>query len=594
MVFQLICRDAVRPGLAAIAAFACVAFAPGAARAQNAILTWNQELLAVTQQTSGFLLAGPPDVAMQMAIVDNAMYDAVNVTSGNQYQAFAYSAPAAIGASSTAAALTAGYQALFGVYSASAWTSSATNNRASAITGAGGVLDQITATYSTAMAALGSSQAVTDGVAAGTAAANATLARLNGTGPGSATYAMINGLTPQSAPGSGSTPGVYVPPSATGGRPEMYPLWGTVGTVGISAAQLQTVMASVTLPGVTNPAASAAGQVQQSIASAAYAMNLLQTECAGSGVALSATVAAACAAANTATSSTLFSPQTLAQNQAALFWNDPGTTIQPPGHWLQIADNVLAGSSLSLMEQARVSAAMSTAIVDAGIAAWGDKYVYNLWRPITAIRSCDTSTGYSWNSTLTAASCATNWTSLIATPPHPDYVAGHPAFSGAAATVLTDLLGGSTSFSSSSNSYCNGGTPGFAADGYTIVSCTLATATAAYAAGTYTIAAHQCNSISLGTSNANDSPLICAMTISFANFFAASQGPLGSEYSRVVGGIHTPFAVSDALSIGNSIGALVLASNFAAVPEPSAMLVLATAGFGLLGAARRRRTNRGN
>ena len=160
--------------------------------------------------------------------------------------------------------------------------------------------------------------------------------------------------------------------------------------------------------------------------------------------------------------------------------------------------------------------------------------------------------------------------------------------------MLTDLLGGSTSFSSSSNSYCNGGTPGFAADGYTIVSCTLATATAAYAAGTYTIAAHQCNSISLGTSNANDSPLICAMTISFANFFAASQGPLGSEYSRVVGGIHTPFAVSDALSIGNSIGALVLASNFAAVPEPSAMLVLATAGFGLLGAARRRRTNRGN
>ena len=167
----------------------------------------------------------------------------------------------------------------------------------------------------------------------------------------------------------------------------MYPLWGTVNTVGITAAQLQTVMASVTLPGVTNPAASAAGQVQQSIASAAYAMNLLQTECAGSGVALSATVAAACAAANTATSSTLFSPQTLAQNQAALFWNDPGTTIQPPGHWLQIADNVLAGSSLSLMEQARVSAAMSTAIVDAGIAAWGDKYVYNLWRPITAIRS---------------------------------------------------------------------------------------------------------------------------------------------------------------------------------------------------------------
>ncbi len=569
-------------------AAAGLALAPVSAWAQGAVLTWNQELLAITQQTSGFLLAGPPDVAMQMAIVDNAMFDAVNVTSGNQYKAFAYSTPAASGASATAAALTAGYQALFGVYSADAWTNVTTNSRFNDITQSGGILDQITTTYNTAMTALGSSQAVTDGIAAGTASANATLARLNGTGAGSATYAMINGLTPQSAPGSGTVPGVYVPPSATNGRPEMYPLWGTVNTVGITASQLQTVMASVTLPGVTNTAASAADQVQQSIASSAYAMNVLQTECAGSGVALSTTVAAACAAANTATGTQLFSPQTLAQNQAALFWNDPGTTIQPPGHWLQIADNVLA--SADLLTQARVSAAMSTAIVDAGIAAWGDKYTYNLWRPITAIRNCNTSTGYSWNTTLTAASCDTGWASLIATPPHPDYVAGHPAFSGAAATVLTDLLGGSTSFSSTSNSYCNGGTAGYGgADGITIISCNLGSATAAYAAGFYSVANGQCNSISLGTSNVNDSPLICAMTIGFANFVAASEGPLGSEYSRVVGGIHTPFAVTDALSIGNAIGTMVLAANFTQVPEPSTMMVLLTAGLGLLGAARRRR-----
>ena len=33
------------------------------------------------------------------------------------------------------------------------------------------------------------------------------------------------------------------------------------------------------------------------------------------------------------------------------------------------------------------------------------------------------------------------WSSLISTPPHPDYVAGHPAFSGAAATVLASFFG---------------------------------------------------------------------------------------------------------------------------------------------------------
>jgi len=33
------------------------------------------------------------------------------------------------------------------------------------------------------------------------------------------------------------------------------------------------------------------------------------------------------------------------------------------------------------------------------------------------------------------------WTSLIATPPFPDYVSGHSAFSGAAATVLAFFYG---------------------------------------------------------------------------------------------------------------------------------------------------------
>ncbi len=47
----------------------------------------------------------------------------------------------------------------------------------------------------------------------------------------------------------------------------------------------------------------------------------------------------------------------------------------------------------------------------------------------------------------------------------------------------------------------------------------------------------------------NSSPLICPIGETFNSITQASGGFLGAEFSRVVGGIHTPDAVIDALTV---------------------------------------------
>ena len=135
-------------------------------------------------------------------------------------------------------------------------------------------------------------------------------------------------------------------------------------------------------------------------------------------------------------------------------------TTQPPGHWLQIADTALQSQGSSLLQSAQLTALLGDGENDAGIAVWGLKYHYNLWRPITALNASCTVTQdasgkviartVSWSQAFTT--CDPGWSSLILTPPHPDYVAGHPAFSGAGATILADFFGtDAMSFTSSSD-----------------------------------------------------------------------------------------------------------------------------------------------
>jgi membrane-associated phospholipid phosphatase len=128
------------------------------------------------------------------------------------------------------------------------------------------------------------------------------------------------------------------------------------------------------------------------------------------------------------------STRTAEQEQIALFWADGMGTETPPGHWNHIARDVAAARGNTLEENARLFALLNLAMADAAICAWDTKYAYDFWRPVTAIRNGDADGNPDTDPDP-------EWRPLIVTPPFPEHVSGHSAFSGAAARILALFYG---------------------------------------------------------------------------------------------------------------------------------------------------------
>ena len=126
--------------------------------------------------------------------------------------------------------------------------------------------------------------------------------------------------------------------------------------------------------------------------------------------------------------------RTAEQTLIARFWSDFSFTVTPPGHWNQIAQNIVTNRASNLIDTARLFALLNIAMADAAICVWDAKYVYNLWRPVTAIQQADMDDN-------AATEADPDWLPLLNTPAFPEYVSGHSAFSAAAATILGALLG---------------------------------------------------------------------------------------------------------------------------------------------------------
>lgn len=107
------------------------------------------------------------------------------------------------------------------------------------------------------------------------------------------------------------------------------------------------------------------------------------------------------------------------QWRIAEFWADGGGTYTPPGHWNEIAEELLVEAQWSEVRTARAFSLMNRAIMDSGVLCWYAKYKYYFPRPSQIDLEIKTSTGI---------------------PNFPSYTSGHSSFSSAAGTVLGYLF----------------------------------------------------------------------------------------------------------------------------------------------------------
>lgn len=118
--------------------------------------------------------------------------------------------------------------------------------------------------------------------------------------------------------------------------------------------------------------------------------------------------------------------RTQEQEEIARFWVDtPGITGAPAGHWVSIQNQLVEQLDMNLQQAVGMYVQTNIAISDAFISAWVLKYEVMLLRPETYIQTY----------------IQRNWQPYVSSPAFPEYPSGHSVVSGAAAEVLTQLLG---------------------------------------------------------------------------------------------------------------------------------------------------------
>jgi hypothetical protein len=122
------------------------------------------------------------------------------------------------------------------------------------------------------------------------------------------------------------------------------------------------------------------------------------------------------------------------QTDTARLWANIGTPTTAFAVWNNITRDVARQQALSLVEAARLFALVNVSIHDSVHTTQVSKYVYGLWRPVTAIRQAE----FDFNPSTEPDP---DWLALIPTPAYPAYGGNQSAIGAGAARALWLALG---------------------------------------------------------------------------------------------------------------------------------------------------------
>ena len=123
------------------------------------------------------------------------------------------------------------------------------------------------------------------------------------------------------------------------------------------------------------------------------------------------------------------SVRTADQAEMARYWYEGS-----PQGWNRIGRIIAAKRGLDRWEHARLLGLLNAVVADGYIAGADTRYLYNFWRPVTAIRAGDSD-----GNDATRPDPA--WETFMNTPPLPEYPSTHSVCGAAAATVMARFFG---------------------------------------------------------------------------------------------------------------------------------------------------------
>jgi hypothetical protein len=144
--------------------------------------------------------------------------------------------------------------------------------------------------------------------------------------------------------------------------------------------------------------------------------------------------------------------RTADETDAAIFWQDHAFAL-----WNRVLRTLATQQHLDTVDSARLFATTNLAAADAAIGCWNDKYHWNAWRPITAIREAAgdgnpaTTADPAWTPLFDPSTPVATPPALV-TPPFPEHPSGHNCAGGAIVRTLQYFFGtDNIAFSATSN-----------------------------------------------------------------------------------------------------------------------------------------------